>query len=130
MTQPPATLGTRCSLCGQMWPADKSVLVMLPCPKAPKQSWQLHVFEAVKIQARRERGKVRAEMPRERTVHMAAMLRADGAASPLCANRPRALDLSKASVVMYQPNAVTCKKCRERMTPEFLARRMAKPARV
>jgi hypothetical protein len=65
--------------------------------------------------------------PKTKVVHMAKMVSSKGEVSPLCAPRPRALDLKKASAVWYQPEAVTCRKCRALMTPEFIAKRMAKP---
>lgn len=45
-----------------------------------------------------------------KTYHMAAKCTEMGAVSPLCAKRPRKIDLSKECWTI-RPKAVTCKKC-------------------
>jgi hypothetical protein len=52
--------------------------------------------------------------PRARPIHMAAHVRPDGAVSPLCASRPRALALGRASWTL-RPTAVTCRRCLARL---------------
>lgn len=42
-------------------------------------------------------------------------MRDDGAVSALCYKRLRPIDLSKASYVLWQPEAVTCRKCLAQM---------------
>jgi hypothetical protein len=44
--------------------------------------------------------------------HFADKIRDDGAVSPLCARRPRALDLVRETWTM-RPEAVTCARCQE-----------------
>ena len=46
-----------------------------------------------------------------RPIHLAILVRKDGAVSPLCAKRPRPLKLSQASWTLRH-EAVTCAKCR------------------
>jgi hypothetical protein len=49
-----------------------------------------------------------------KVMHLAKMVRCDGAVSPLCAKKPRALDL-RISTWTIRENAVTCKKCLEKL---------------
>jgi hypothetical protein len=53
-------------------------------------------------------GKLLSTKPRP--IHLAKMIRNDGAVSPLCAKKPRKLDL-KISSWTNRAEAVTCKKC-------------------
>jgi hypothetical protein len=48
--------------------------------------------------------------PAEKPVHMAAKVAPDGRVSPLCAARPRAIDLRRATWTL-RPEAVTCPRC-------------------
>lgn len=54
-----------------------------------------------------------------RIVHQGDKMRGDGAVSALCYPTPRAISLKRASYVLYQPDAVTCPKCRVKL-PVFL----------
>jgi len=45
-------------------------------------------------------------------VHMAKHIREDGMVSPLCAVKPRAINLSVATWTLRE-TAVSCKKCKE-----------------
>lgn len=56
----------------------------------------------------RELGEARKAKPKP--VHMAGKMRDDGAVSAKCFNKPRPIDLSKASWTL-RPEAVTCKRC-------------------
>jgi hypothetical protein len=49
-----------------------------------------------------------------KTYHFAKMIREDGMVSPLCADRPRALNLKRDSWT-NRAEAVTCAKCRKRL---------------
>jgi hypothetical protein len=51
---------------------------------------------------------------RRRPVHMAAKVRSDGGVSPLCAVRPRSIDVRRATWTL-QPDAVTCPRCLARL---------------
>ena len=50
-----------------------------------------------------------------RPLHLAQHVRADGAISPLCAVRPRALALARSTWTL-DPTAVTCPRC-QRLLP-------------
>ena len=47
---------------------------------------------------------------RPKLCHFAAKIRADGAVSPLCAKKPRALDLTQSTWTLRR-EAVTCPRC-------------------
>lgn len=47
-------------------------------------------------------------------VHRAKLINSDGVVSPLCAKRPRAIDLRRASWT-NRDGAVTCPRCRKLM---------------
>lgn len=49
--------------------------------------------------------------PHVKTIHMAALISPTGEVSPLCAKRPKAIDLTKASWT-NRSEAVTCRRCR------------------
>jgi hypothetical protein len=49
--------------------------------------------------------------PKPKPVHKAALMRADGAVSPLCAARPRKLNLSRETWSLVW-SSVTCRRCR------------------
>jgi len=49
---------------------------------------------------------------KEKMVHMAKHISQDGRVSPLCAAKPRAINLSVATWTNRE-SAVTCKKCKE-----------------
>lgn len=53
----------------------------------------------------------------DRIYHMAAFFSLDGKGnvSPLCADKPRALDLSRHQLWTLVPEQVTCPKCRKRL---------------
>jgi hypothetical protein len=57
--------------------------------------------------------------PLARPVHFAALIRKDGAVSPVCAARPRKINLKVASWTNRQ-EAITCPRCLTRVD-EFLA---------
>ncbi len=44
-------------------------------------------------------------------IHRAAKIAGDGRVSPLCAEKPRAINLKRATWTL-QPDVVTCPKCR------------------
>jgi len=50
----------------------------------------------------------------KRTYHMAKLMDDKGNVSPVCADRPKALDLAKHQLWTLDWNAVTCKKCLKR----------------
>ena len=49
--------------------------------------------------------------PFVKTVHMAKLLSQDGGVSPLCARRPKVIDL-KTATWTNRPEAVTCPRCK------------------
>lgn len=49
--------------------------------------------------------------PRAKPTHMAKLIRPDGAVSPLCAEKPRAINLKRATWT-NRKEAVTCLVCR------------------
>lgn len=55
----------------------------------------------------------------ERPIHFAALIRTDGAVSPLCAVRPRKINLKGASWTTRK-EAITCPQCLTRVD-DFLA---------
>lgn len=48
-------------------------------------------------------------------IHLAKMIRDNGDVSPICAEKPRAINLSKSSWT-NRKNAVTCRKCLEKIS--------------
>ena len=47
--------------------------------------------------------------------HMANLINRDGGVSPLCSNKPRVIDLKKASWTNRR-EAVTCPRCKKRLS--------------
>ena len=54
--------------------------------------------------------------PKRKPVHMAKMVNKAGGVSPLCASRPRAIDLKRATWT-NRAEAVTCERCLKALTP-------------
>lgn len=52
-----------------------------------------------------------SDHPYQKIYHKAKHMTADGLVSPLCAKRPKALDLAK-ELWTLRDEAVTCKKCK------------------
>ena len=50
--------------------------------------------------------------PKVKIVHKVAAIDREGQSSALCYSRPRAVDLSREGVTLYQDDAVTCQACR------------------